>query len=103
LFTEAAAHGLADSQYNLGILHENGLGVGRDYAAAYKWYALAAGSGDREALRRRDLVKERLSPAAIKAIEADVAAWRPQTSDPLVNDARAVGQAWKGRTTGSAD
>jgi localization factor PodJL len=73
-FIEAAAHGLADSQYNLGILYENGLGVGKDYAAAYKWYALAARNGDKEALRRRELVKERLSPAAIKATDVDIAA-----------------------------
>ena len=102
-FTEAAAHGLADSQYNLGILYENGLGVGKDYAAAYKWYALAARSGDKEALRRRELVKERLSPATTKAVEADVAAWRAVASDQLVNDARAAGEAWKGRAAGSAD
>jgi len=102
-FTEAAAHGLADSQYNLGILYENGLGVGKDYAAAYKWYALAARSGDKEALRRRELVKERLSPAAIKATEMDIAAWRALTSDQLVNDARTVGEAWKGRAAGSPD
>lgn len=102
-FGQAATHGLADSQYNLGILYENGLGVEKDAAAAYKWYALAAGSGDREAVRRRDLVKERLGPDALKQADAGVAAWHAAPTDQLANDARAAGQAWKGRAAGSAE
>ena len=41
-FTEAAERGLADSQYNLGVLHESGLGSPKDPQTAYKWYSLAA-------------------------------------------------------------
>lgn len=102
-FAEAAAHGLADSQYNLGVLHENGLGVAKNYAAAYKWYALAARSGDKEAMRRRDLVQERLTPAAVKSADAEVATWQALPTDQLANDARAAGEAWKGRAAGSSD
>ena len=102
-FGEAAAHGLADSQYNLGILHENGLGVAKDHAAAYKWYALAARSGDKEAVRRRELARERLGADALKLAEAGIAAWRAQPADQLANDARAAGQAWKARAAASSD
>ena len=35
-FTRAANHGLKDSQFNLGILHANGLGVARSLISSYK-------------------------------------------------------------------
>lgn len=102
-FTEAAEHGVTDSQYNLGVLLESGLGVSKDPTAAYRWYALAARGGDQEAVRRMDRLRSRMSPAAIKAIEAEIAAWRPRTSDALVNDAHAAGEAWKTRASAKSD
>ena len=33
------------AQYNLGFMYEKGLGVPQDYAAAVKWYRLAANQG----------------------------------------------------------
>ena len=58
---EAAERGLADSQFNLAVLYENGLGVAKDDKEAYKWLLLAAKSGDEEATSRRDALKARLS------------------------------------------
>ena len=58
----AAAYGLADSQYNLGILAEHGLGTPKNLDAAYQWFALAAKNGDAEAAKRRDLVKGAARP-----------------------------------------
>jgi localization factor PodJL len=96
-FAEAAERGLTDSQFNLGVLHESGLGAGRDVVAAYKWYALAARGGDKEALRRRDLLASKLDAASLAAGEAAVAQWRPRAVDALANDPRAAGDAWKQR------
>lgn len=39
----------ADAQFNLGILHDNGLGVKQDYIAAVEWYRRAAESGHAKA------------------------------------------------------
>jgi len=97
LFERAAEHGLADSQYNLGILYETGLGVPMDRVTAYKWYTRAATAGDAEAARRRDLLKAKLDPAALARAEKLSASWRPQFSDPVANEARAAGEAWKRR------
>ncbi|MGE0699590.1 MAG: hypothetical protein AB7O57_10875 [Hyphomicrobiaceae bacterium] len=103
LFSTAAARGLADSQYNLGILYESGLGVPKDHAAAYKWYSLAAKGGDQDAGRRRDLLIARLSPETIEATDAQLVGWRPEATDASANDARVAGEAWKRHaTTGSA-
>jgi localization factor PodJL len=98
LFGKAASHGLPDSQYNLGILYESGLGVPKDHAAAYRWYALAARSGDREAARRRDLLIARLPAESIEASNAQIASWQPVPAIERANDARVAGEAWKQST-----
>ncbi len=98
-FTEAAERGLADSQYNLGVLYESGLGLARDVGAAYRWYALAAQSGDKEAVRRRDLLRSKLDKATLKRLDADLANWRPRSVDRQANDAQAAGDAWRHRAS----
>ena len=40
-----ADQGLADAQYNLGIMYDNGEGVVEDDAEAVRWYRLAADQG----------------------------------------------------------
>jgi localization factor PodJL len=102
-FTEAAEHGVTDSQYNLAVLLESGLGIPKDQTAAYRWYALAARGGDQEAVRRMDRLKGRMNPAAIKAIEAEIAAWQPRPSDALANDAHTAGEAWKTRASSKSE
>jgi localization factor PodJL len=102
-FTEAAEHGVTDSQYNLAVLLESGLGISKDQSAAYRWYALAARGGDQEAVRRMDRLKRRMGPAAIKAIEAEVAAWRPRESDAMANDPHTAGEAWKARASNKSE
>ena len=48
-----AARGFGDSQFNLAIMHENGLGVEKDAKEAFKWFSLAARAGDAEAVANR--------------------------------------------------
>ena len=51
-FRRAADLGLVDSQFNLGVLYEQGRGVAQNTAEAYKWYLIAAKSGDEQARRK---------------------------------------------------
>jgi hypothetical protein len=44
-----AEGGHRDAQFNLGLLYENGFGVGADSAQAARWYRLAAEQDDRTA------------------------------------------------------
>ncbi len=94
-FTAAADRGLADSQYNLGILYESGLGVPANNIEAYKWYALAARSGDKDATKRRDIVRSKLDPQNVKAADALVIQWRAKPVEADANDARMPGQTWQ--------
>jgi len=94
-FKAASEYGLADSQFNLAVLYENGMGVPKDLQQAYKWLVLAAKSGDADAAGRRDEMKTKLDPSALAAAEAEIAAWRPKPAHGLANDSRLAGQAWK--------
>ncbi len=60
-FRKAGDLGLVDSQYNLGRLYEQGLGVAKNSAEALKWYLIAARSGDQESLSSAARVRTRLS------------------------------------------
>lgn len=44
-YKAAAKQGEAPSQYNLGLMYNNGQGVRQDYAKGMKWYRKAAGQG----------------------------------------------------------
>ncbi|MEQ1653570.1 MAG: tetratricopeptide repeat protein [Hyphomicrobium sp.] len=94
-FEKAAEHGLSDSQFNLAVLHENGLGVEQDLTVAYKWLALAAKSGDKEAVRRRDILQGKLTAEQLKKAESMIGMWKSKRPDQIVNDARKAGEAWK--------
>lgn len=94
-FTQAADRGLSDSQFNLAVLHENGLGVPADLLQAYKWLSLAARGGDKEAIRRRDILKGKLTAEDLAKAEDLLRSWKPKATDALTNDARTAGDAWK--------
>jgi localization factor PodJL len=75
-FRKAADYGVTDSQYNLAILYARGIGVEQNLAEAYKWFALAARDGDAEAAKKRDEVRARLDPQALKSALDAVQAWK---------------------------
>jgi len=102
-FLKAAEFGLSDSQYNLGVLLENGLGGTVDRVGAYKWYTLAAKDGDDDAVQRRDGLKGALSADELRAAEDLINAFRARVASPLVNDARAAGEDWKKRASNDSD
>jgi localization factor PodJL len=86
-FREAAERGLPDSQYNLAALCEDGHGVTRSLTEAYKWYALAARSGDRGAAQRLAQVKGRLNAGELATAEEMVSAWRLREASAAVDAA----------------
>jgi hypothetical protein len=44
-FKLAAAQGIADAQYNIGLMYSNGRGVAQDYVEAVRWFNIAAAQG----------------------------------------------------------
>ena len=58
----AADQGIAEAQYNLGVMYDNGQGVPQDYAEAYVWFSVAAAGGDADAVKNRDIAAGKLTP-----------------------------------------
>ncbi|MGA7324002.1 MAG: hypothetical protein WBX25_05880 [Rhodomicrobium sp.] len=58
-FTRAASD-LPESQYNLALLYERGLGIEQNLSKAYYWYQLAARGGDKEAMWHAEQLKHLL-------------------------------------------
>jgi localization factor PodJL len=94
-FEQAAKRGLTDSQFNLAILYENGLGVKKDLQQAYMWISLAARNNDTEAVRRKGILRGKLTADELAAAERMISAWKPMPVDHGANDARMAGEEWK--------
>ena len=75
-YRKAAEQGLAQAQYNLGVMYANGEGVAQDYAAAHMWFNLAAASRNKNAVKARDIVAARLTPAQIAEAQKLAREWK---------------------------
>ena len=100
-FERAAEVGVRDSQVNLAILYARGDGVTRDLEQSYKWFAIAANDGDKDAAVKRDEVFNALRPEQVEAARAAVANWVAQPVNPDAN-AVEVPASWGGDSTETA-
>ena len=81
-FRRAADQEDAKAQYTLGLLYVEGVGVPQDYGEAYVWFTLAAarmppGVAHEQAVRNRDIVAARLTPAQLDAAQVRASTWQP--------------------------
>ncbi len=84
-FRLSASHGVADSQYNLAVLLARGLGQPQDLQASYKWFALAAASGDNDAKTKRDELAQVLTKQQLQAANATVSVFVPKKPEQTAN------------------
>ena len=76
-YRKAADQGNASAQYNLGVAYATGHGVPQDYVQAHKWFNLAAASGNANAVKARDIVAAKMTPAQIAEAQRLAGAWKP--------------------------
>ena len=81
-FRRAADQEDPKAQYTLGLLYVEGVGVPQDYGEAYVWFMLAAarmppGVDHEQAVRNRDIVAARLTPAQLDAAQVRADTWQP--------------------------
>ena len=79
-FLASAQAGVRDSQFRAGLAYARGLGVDKDYTEAYKWFELAARSGDPQAGARRDALANAMAPADVDKARAAAMAFQPGMS-----------------------
>ncbi len=82
-YRKAAEQGDARAQNNLGLMYRNGEGIPKDYAKAHMWLNVAASSfppgKDRDkAVKNRDIVAEKMTPAQISEAQKLAREWKPK-------------------------
>jgi localization factor PodJL len=84
-FREAAEHGVQDSQYNLALLEERGLGLSEDSTEAYFWYSVAAEAGDKDAKSRAQGLEESLPLALKSTVRERLKTFKPKPPEKSAN------------------
>ncbi|MGH6873373.1 MAG: tetratricopeptide repeat protein, partial [Aestuariivirgaceae bacterium] len=84
-FREAAEHGVQDSQYNLALLEERGLGLSEDSTEAYFWYSVAAEVGDKDAKSRMQALEDSLPLALKSTVRQRLKTFKPKPADKSAN------------------
>ncbi len=82
-YRKAAEQGFTIAQYSLGLMYYDGEGVPQDDAQAHMWYNLAAsrfspGENRDQAVKDRDIVAKRMTPAQISEAQKLAREWRPK-------------------------
>ena len=57
----AAEQGVAQAQYNLGVIYGTGQGVTQDYVQAHKWYNIAGANGEEAGRKNRNIIEKRMT------------------------------------------
>ncbi len=100
-FKQAADYGIKDSQFNLGILYGQGMGVPQNLIESYKWFALAAKTGDTDASKKRDEVANAMDPDDLDEARKAVIDWKPRKLDDATNRV-SIPDEWRGQASSSA-
>ena len=87
---KAANAGDRRAMLALGRLYVQGLGAPRDYVLAYMWFNLAAGRGETGAVKERDAIEAKLTPAERAEAQKRARTWRPGTGTTAAAEAPAV-------------
>jgi len=59
-------------------MYYKGEGVPQDYVKAHMWVNLAGAKGDEEAIKARDSIAERMTPAQIAEAQKLAREWKPK-------------------------
>lgn len=65
------------AQVNLGDLYVVGQGVPQDFVQAHMWFNLAGSAGSKEAIKSRDIVAKKMTPAQIAEAQKLAREWTP--------------------------
>jgi len=78
---EQAYQGNASAQWFFGSMYADGRDVPQDFVQAYMWFNLAAAQGFQAAVKDRDLIAQRMTPAQIAEAQKLAREWRPKIAN----------------------
>ena len=76
-YRQAADRNHTAAQVNLGTAYDQGRGVIQNDILAYLWLNIAASKGDQMALKARDAIAKRMTPAQIAEAQRATREWKP--------------------------
>ncbi len=85
MFTKAAERGVLDSQYNLAVLYQQGLGVPKSLVDAYVWFSIAGAQGDTDAAERGKTLAPELSREEMQQANTRIQAFTPKRINEPAN------------------
>jgi TPR repeat protein len=65
------------AEFNVGVMYEIGQGVPQDYVLAHMWFNRAAVQNHIDAIKNRDLVSAKMTPAQIQDAWRQAREWKP--------------------------
>ena len=77
LWLPLAEQGDADAQYNLGNMYRKGQGVPQDYVLAHMWWNICGSSGDKDCVKNRDIIENKMSKQQIEKAQELARNWKP--------------------------
>jgi len=85
-FPQGRDRGVADSQYNLGILYARGIGVEQNLAESFKWFNLAAARAMRTPVANATISQSGSTPSRFAAANLAIQTFTPEPQpDDAVN------------------
>lgn len=78
---EGAKKNDAEAQVLLGLMYTGGLGIAQDYVQAHKWFNLSGAQGNKEAIKARDELAERMTPEQIAEAQKLARQWMEEHGD----------------------
>jgi localization factor PodJL len=85
-FQQAAEFGVADSQYNLGLLYQHGHGVEPNVEQALYWFLVAARQHDLNAIDRAVALAAEMAPDQVARVQARARRFQPRHADLVANE-----------------
>jgi uncharacterized protein len=74
-YRKAANQGHAPAQLNIGFMYAKGHGVPQNYKKAHMWFNIAFENGLKLAIKNRDVIAKKLTPADISKAQAMAREW----------------------------
>ncbi len=100
-FKTASEQGQAEAQCNFGTMYLLGQGVPEDYIEAYKWLNLSAAQGNELAAKKREILKEKMSPEQIAEAQRLSREFKPKIQGQFASDDQTLKESEiKGNGTG---
>lgn len=85
-FVKLSKQGSTVSQYYLGLMYSNGMGVLQDFCRAHKWLNLASSQGHKKARTHLEQLTQKMTADQLAVAQKRARRWVAKTKEALITD-----------------